>query len=238
VTWPAGSTSQSYNIDPTNPGNDITISMTSSSGNQFASGYPAIATGFGGSTTTPDLRERIQLTSASQFVTTTITFNYTQGVYVQNLNLLDIDTSAGPTGWTDQIRNIKGTTASGQTVNPVAVVGASLVTVTGNATTGWTATGNGTANGGAGGNLSISFGNYRITKITWDYGSGSTQFGNTQSTLLANITYSLTPEIHPALAGTILCGILLISNLWQECPLKRRSSSISEVASGTHPFAE
>lgn len=26
VTWPAGSTSQSYDIDPTNPGNDITIS--------------------------------------------------------------------------------------------------------------------------------------------------------------------------------------------------------------------
>ena len=80
VTWTAGSTSQSYDIDPTNPGTDITISMTSSLGNQFASGFPAIATGFGGSTTTPDLRERIQLTTASQFVTTTINFNYTQGL--------------------------------------------------------------------------------------------------------------------------------------------------------------
>jgi hypothetical protein len=65
VTWPAGSTSQSCGIDSTNPGNDITISMTSSTGNQFASGLRAIATGFGGSTTTPDLRERIQLSSAS-----------------------------------------------------------------------------------------------------------------------------------------------------------------------------
>jgi hypothetical protein len=90
VTWPAGSTSQSYEIDSTNPGNDITISMTSSSGNQFASGFPAIATGFGGSTTTPMLRERISLSSASAFVTTTINFNYTQGAYVQNLNLMTL----------------------------------------------------------------------------------------------------------------------------------------------------
>jgi hypothetical protein len=157
---------------------------------------------------------------------------------VQNLNLLDIDSSPGPTGWTDQIRNIKGTTVTGQAVNPVAVVGASLVTVTGNATMGWTATGNGTANGGAGGNLSVSFGNYRITKITWDYGSGSTQFGNTQSTLLANIIFSLTPEVHPALAGITLCGILLISKFWHEHQLKRRSKSPSQGAAGTQGSPE
>jgi hypothetical protein len=36
VTWPAGSTSQSYEVDSSNPGNDITISMTSSSLNQFS----------------------------------------------------------------------------------------------------------------------------------------------------------------------------------------------------------
>src|SRR5207244_7379928 len=75
VTWTAGTTSNSYDIDPSNPGNDITISMTSSSGNQFATGFPAIATGFGG-TTNPALRERVQLTSSTAFVTTTINFNY------------------------------------------------------------------------------------------------------------------------------------------------------------------
>jgi hypothetical protein len=134
----------------------------------------------------------------------------------------------------DQIRNIKGITATGQTVNPVAVKGNSLVTVTGNSTTGWTATGNGTARGGAGGNLSIDFGNYRITKVTWDYGSGSTLFGTTQSTLLDNITYSLTPEVHPALAGIALCGILLIAKFWQEHQLKQRSESMSRRCISQH----
>jgi hypothetical protein len=83
-----------------------------------------------------------------------------------------------------------------------------LVTVTGNSSTGWTANGNGTANG----NLSISFGNYRITKITWDYGSGSTQSGTAQLTLLANVTFSLTPEVHPALGSVVLCGILFMAS--------------------------
>jgi hypothetical protein len=95
----------------------------------------------------------------------------------------------------------------------------------------------GTANGSANGNLSISFGNYQITKITWDYGSGSTQFGNTQSTLLANITFSLTPEVHPALVGIGLCGIVLLSRLWHEHQLKRRSKSGSSVASGARGSA-
>jgi hypothetical protein len=81
VTWPAGSTSQSYEVDSSNPGNDITISMTSSSLNQFSAGYPAIATGFGG-TGHSSLRERVLLTGSTQFVTTTINFNYSQGVYL------------------------------------------------------------------------------------------------------------------------------------------------------------
>jgi hypothetical protein len=122
--------------------------------------------------------------------------------------------------------------ATGQMVNPVAVVGGSLVTVTGNASTGWTATGNGTANGGAGGNPSISSETTILPKITCDYGSGSALFGTTQSTLLANITFSLTPEVHPALVGIGLCGILLFSRLWHEHQLSRRSKSVSSIASG------
>jgi hypothetical protein len=134
--------------------------MTSSAGNNLPPVFPLFPLACG--TGAAALCERIQLTSAAAFVTTTIAFNYTQGVYVQNLVPFDVDFS---TTWVDQIRNIKGVTASGQTVNPVAVVGNSLMTVTGSQTTGWTATGNGTVNGGAGGDLSISFDSYRVSRL-------------------------------------------------------------------------
>ena len=47
VTWTAGSLSNSYDVDPTNPGNDITIAMSGNTGN-FNSGSPSIGTGLGG----------------------------------------------------------------------------------------------------------------------------------------------------------------------------------------------
>ena len=47
VTWTAGSLSNSYDIDPSNPGNDITIAMSGNTGN-FNSGSPSIGTGLGG----------------------------------------------------------------------------------------------------------------------------------------------------------------------------------------------
>jgi hypothetical protein len=87
VTWPPGALSESYNIDATNPGNDVTISMTGSTGS-FDSGSPGIGTGLGGTG-----RSSLQLSTGgllqSEGIVVTINFNYTNGVYVQNLNILN-----------------------------------------------------------------------------------------------------------------------------------------------------
>jgi hypothetical protein len=223
VTWPPGALSESYDIDPNNPGNDITISMTGNTG-AFNSGSPSIGTGLGGTG-----RSSLQLSTAgllsSQSIVVTINFLYTNGVYVQNLNILNVDYNPGVVGlvagWQDQIRNITAMTATGQTVNPVAVAGNSAVTITGNSTTGFTATGNATASGNSpAGNVSLDFGNYKVTQIQFTFGAGPNA-----PILLANqliglddITYSLTPEVHPALLSSILCGFVLV------CTLRRRFS--------------
>jgi hypothetical protein len=150
----------------------------------------------------------------------TISFNYTNGVYVQNLNILNVDFNPGVVGlvagWQDQIRNITALTATGQTVNPVAVAGNSAATITGNSTTGFTATGNATASGNsAAGNVSLDFGNYRVKQIQFTFGSGpdAPLLLADQLIGLDNISFSVTPEIHPGVVGMTLCGLVMIAGI-------------------------
>jgi hypothetical protein len=223
VTWQPGTLSQSYNIDPNNPGTDIMISMTGTT-SAFNSGSPSIGTGLGGTG-----RSSLQLSTAgllpAQSIVVTINFNYTNGIYVQNLNILNVDYNPGVVGvvagWQDQIRNITAKTETGQTVNPVAIAGNSAVTIAGNSTTGFTATGGATASGNSpNGNVSLDFGNYKVTQIQFTFGAGPNApiLLTNQLIGLDNITYSLTPEVHPALLSSILCGFVLV------CTLRRRFS--------------
>src|SRR6266566_2680084 len=79
VTWTAGSLSNSYDVDPSNPGNDISITV---SGNTSSLGgtSPSIAGNLGG-TGRASLQLAPTFTLASQSITVSIAFNYTQGVY-------------------------------------------------------------------------------------------------------------------------------------------------------------
>jgi hypothetical protein len=230
VTWPAGSMSNSYDIDPTNPGNDITITMSGNTSN-FNSGSPSIGTGVGG-TGTSSLQLAPTFSSTSQSITVTINFNYTLGVYVQNLNILSVDAGTNLvllTGYTDKITNITGVTATGQTVNAAAVAGRSAVTVSGNATAGWTATGNSKVDGtnSANGNVSVSFGNYRVTQISFTLSNAGNMalLSGSQLIGLDNINYSLTPEVQPGIIGAALSGFVLLCELWRDRRKKRVSGA-------------
>jgi hypothetical protein len=206
VTWTAGSLSNSYDVDPSNPGNDITITV---SGNTSSLGgtSPSIGANLGG-TGRASWQLAPTFTLASQTLTVTIAFNYAQGVYVQNLNILSVDSSL----FIDKVTTIQGRTATGQTVNAVAVVGSSRNSVTGNSSSGWTVTGTGNAGNGATGNVSVSFGNFRVTQISFTFAnSGTLSLG--QKIGLDNISWSLTPEVRPGIAASILCGLALIAKL-------------------------
>jgi hypothetical protein len=228
VTWPPGSLSNAYHVDPNTPGNNISIAMTGNT-SSFSGGSPSIVNNNLGGTGKPALELQTGGLTPGQAIVVTINFNYAQGVYVQNLNILNVDFSPGivglVAGWQDQIRNISALTATGQTVYPLAA-GGSAVTISGNQTAGLTATGNATAgSGSSAGNVSLDFGNYRITSLTFSFGSGpgAPLLLTNQIIGLDNITFSLTPEVHPALAGIVLCGLAMIAQLAYRA--KRRTGS-------------
>jgi hypothetical protein len=227
VTWTAGSLSNSYDIDPSNPGSDIMIAMSGNTGN-FNSGSPSIGTGLGG-TGKSSLQLAPTFTSTSQSITVTISFNYTQGVYLQNLNILSVDSGTIVlAGYTDKITNIVGVTATGQSVNAAAVAGGSSVTVSGNSTSGWTASGNGTVAGtSANGNVSVSFGNFRVKQVSFTLSNSGNLSISLASQLIGldNISYSLTPEVQPGIIGAVLCGLALVGELWRDCRKRRGSKA-------------
>jgi hypothetical protein len=206
VTWTAGSLSNSYDVDPSNPGNDITITVSGNTGN-LGGTSPSIGSNLGG-TGRASWQLAPTFTLASQTLTVTIAFNYTQGVYVQNLNILSVDSQL----FSDKITNIQGKTATGQTVNAVAVVGSSKNSVTGSSSTGWTVTGTGNAGTAATGNVSVSFGNFRVTQISFTLANSGT-LSVAQKIGLDDISWSLTPEVRPGIAASILCGLALIARI-------------------------
>jgi hypothetical protein len=158
----------------------------------------------------------------------TVTITFSKPVYVQNLNILDVDATLSTGGWQDQISAIKGVTAGGQTVNPVAVAGGgSAVSVTGNSTTGFSALGLTTTNNSSTSNVSVDFGNYQVTQISFLYSAGPNQPANPQTQLIGldNITFSLTPEVGPSLAAMTLCGLVMLARMRQDQKKKKRSES-------------
>src|SRR5437879_5627658 len=82
-SWTPGSLSNSYDVDPSNPGNDVTITISGDTGQlqpSLASGNPqtpAITRAFdGGLGTSPKTLElALDLSNNSQFVTVTINFS-------------------------------------------------------------------------------------------------------------------------------------------------------------------
>jgi hypothetical protein len=216
VTWTAGSLSNSYQVDPNFSGNNITISVTDSSGALTGSGTPNIPSYSSsplGGTGKPSLQMAPTFLLGTQSITVTISFNtsnYPNGVYVNNLNILGVDSNNSPR-YTDSITNIQGVTATNQTINAVAVAGGSSVTVSGNSSTGWTATGKNSVSGtSANGNVSVSFGNSRVKQISFTLSNTNAVLGGRQLIGLDNITYSLTPEVQPGIIGAAICGFVLM----------------------------
>ncbi len=218
VTWTNGSLTNSYDIDPANAGNDVTVSV---SGNTSQLGTeptgemtPALTTNITGGLTPAQktLTIFLDLTSTTQAVTIFVDFTafYPQGVQNVSFSLFDIDfANEGGNGadFRDQIRAITGIAAvGGATVSPT------ITTSAGNSLSG---TGvNQVVNGiasvtdtTAGGNVMIDFGSTAITSFTFTYGSGTTQKSDPtgQHMGLHDITFTPVPEINPALTAALSC---------------------------------
>lgn len=223
--------SQGFDIDPNNPGIDITISITGDTGNfrndtSPASGYSAPADGESGVVYAPNdsngaagglgaTQEVLYFflnhaSRDSDFVTLTVTFSsgYTDGVFLNSLILTDIDRAGN---YEDQIRNFRGSLDGGPDVFPSITPfnGTTDVTIANEGAANATTTGNDAYDDvtSTGGTVIFDFGNQGIDEFSFDYGNGNGTQNNPGNQLIGfyDITYTPVPE-----PGTVVTGVVLL----------------------------
>jgi hypothetical protein len=229
ITWTPGSLSNSYDIDASNPGNDITITISGSGTNQFfSSTYPKVTQDFtGGISPAPDqLDLYVDFANTSQSITITVSFLYSEGVSNVNFTLFDVDTGdtfteKGKTKRTfvDQVDSIYATATNGTLIAPTIVnSNASFNTVSGSGTN-QTVVGTTKANDFSNeGSVGVSYGTNTISSFTFTYGEGPNT-GNdpaAQGIGLYDISFSpkpKVPEFHPAWVSAALCFLVVALQL-------------------------
>ncbi len=217
---------QSFDIDATFPGNDITITITDPS-TRMVAGFPDDDTGLEGGTSGPEqsLRTRADFSTTSQVLEFKLEFLYDFGVQDFTFNIFDVD--AGTLGfvgdttrsWNDEIRNIRGyyyggaeqyATLTGSPSNAVYNSGTANARVVG--------LGN-AANTGAGsdqGNVTMSFGTTALKEVYWTWGNGTNANTNPSEQHISFHDFSFTkriPEYHPGLMSAFMCSLLAISGM-------------------------
>jgi hypothetical protein len=235
LTWPAGSLSNSYDVDPASAGNDVTVTVSGDTGQLQSEPpqTPAITTNLQGGLGAPasTLTLLLDVSNQSQGVTITVNFSslYAAGVANVRLQLFDVDFASSPgnsgANFQDQIRSISALSIDGTTLiaptitispnNSLSGSGLSQV-VDGIASTNDTGAGSGAAN------VTIDFGSAAIQSFTFTYGSGSGT--NSDPTLqhigIYNIEYDVVPE--PGVLGA--CLIIVGLAVWRS---HRRSGRLA-----------
>ncbi|MGV3754052.1 MAG: hypothetical protein ACO1QS_01565 [Verrucomicrobiota bacterium] len=223
VTWTSGSLSASYELDASNPGNDITITITGNTG-QFISGRPEITTdftgGFGSSPSPDNLELWVDFANRSQSITVTVTFNYAAGVNDVNFLLFDVDTGSGGSTKTfiDQIREISAVGTSGSLIAPTITTSANN-SKSGSGTNQVVSGTDENSNNSGSGNVNIDFGTNYITSFTFEYGnpsSGVQKNPDSQSIGIYDINYKpKVPEVHPGLFAVLSCSLPILGRVLQ-----------------------
>jgi hypothetical protein len=222
ITWTPGTLVNSYDIDPMNPGDDITISVSGNTESFFV-GYPTITDDFEGGygTGTQQLDVFVNHNQDTKQIVITVTFTYWFGVNALDFTLFDVDKDG--TKFTDQIRNIHsnyGTgadtavTATTSANNSVSGSGLSQV-ITGTGTSADTGTGSDS------GNVTLGFGTNHLTQFTFTYGNDPAQTQNNPSQQgigLYNITYN--PRV-PEMGTTFALGAACVAGIFLQCWRRR-----------------
>ncbi|SRR5581483_4967423 len=237
VTWTPGSLSNSYDVDPANPGNDLTVAVTGDTGQlqpSLATGNPqtpAITNAFDGGLSPghSTLELALNLASNAQSVTVTISFT-SPGVNHVSFNLFDIDFSnASGNTYQDVISSITANSTAGTIAPTITNVGANA-TLSGSGTN-QTLTGIvSTVDKGAGsnlGNATITFDGTGISSFTFTYSSGSMFADPTYQHIgIDNIDYTVVPETNPALLSLGLCITAIVASTWRRLAKHRREKNI------------
>lgn len=219
ATWTPGSLSNSYDVDPSHAGNDITVSVSAAGGATFmtdpvtGASSPSVNNTLAGglSPVQNSLKISADLSGSAWTIVVTIDFSAFYPLGVQNLSfrLFDIDLNGSSYRGQDQIRSI--TASNGATTFAPTITGlGSSVTWSGTGTN-QVLTGNAdsvdTGASSSNGNATISFGSTAVTSVTftWLRGPDGTGSGPIQSIGLHDISFTPVPEINPALASVFSC---------------------------------
>lgn len=227
TAWTPGSLTNSYDVDSSVPGNDLTITFggtTAELANDSVNNLPTPninANLEGGlSPVQNSLNIAIDLGKKDRFVTVTITFSasYTQGVENVSFTLFGIDQATGGSNiYIDEISSITGLSIDGVTQIAPTITGiGSAVTLSG---TGLNQVLTGTANvpdtgaGSGAGNATISFNATGIRSITFTFGAGGNSAVNPifQDISLHDLTFSPVPEVNPTVAAACICLFALVA---------------------------
>ena len=219
VSWTPGSLTNSYDMDPSNPGNDVTVAFsgdTSYLTTYYSTQSPFISVTNQGGLGVNDaaLMFAMDYSTRLQAITVTITFNYAEGVNVDAFRLFDIDRGADSGSgyyWTDQIRKIWGTTTNGSIIAATLTNLGSAVTRVGTGTNQsliGTTTVNNTGAGSGDGNATIVFQGQGISSFTFTYGSFTNSQSNPaqQHVQLYDLNYRKVPEVGVASVPLALLG--------------------------------
>jgi hypothetical protein len=224
LSWPAGSLNNSYDVDPANTGNDVTIIISGDTGQLRPSlvapnpQTPAITRAFdGGLATSPHTLElALDLTSNAQSVVFTLNFSalYTTGVSNVSFTLFDIDFSnASGNTYQDVIRSIHATSTTGTQIAPTITNVGPNALLTGSGLnyvlTGQTSTVDlGAGSGNA--NATISFNTSDIASITFTYSSSSMFADPTYQHIgIYNIDYAVPVPEPDSMVGVCLIVVAL-----------------------------
>lgn len=219
-SWTNGDTKGSFDPDPANAGNGLSINIVSN-GVKFSKEHPQNVQYDPemqiGNDDAYSLRLRTPgMENEKNSVTVTITFHYAAGVNNVSFSLLDVDGSDSKAGgkWIDRISAISATPVEGP-ADSVALTGESVnpkvSILSDSGTLGMTVEGN----PGAGdvtdhsGDVTFSTGETLITSITFTWNNPGKYFDD-QAIAIGNINFTPVPEIGASLGAWILCGGLLV----------------------------
>ncbi len=213
------SATRNFDNDSGHTGNDVSITIANLNGGGFSwtGGGMSVDTApnTGGLNPNENALQYEVADTNNVGLRTTITFNYTAGVYNVVLTLWDIDKTAGQ--WIDVISSITAQTVGGATIGPTSVVGSAANSVTGSGT-GFVVTGTGNADGNTSdGNVVLTFGNTPITSVTFLWRNTDPALGQ-QFIALYDFSYVPVPEVGTSFVALGLCGGVGLTVRWRRRP--------------------
>lgn len=218
LAWSAGTFNNSFDVDPTSAGNDVTFAIGGDTGQLIPdsaapmAATPSLVTSLTGGLATPQktLLLHLNLANQAQAISVSVGFsaNYTLGVQNVSFSIFDVD--LGASSFQDQLRSIRGLSTDGVTLIAPTITVSSAASVSGSGINQIVRGNVGSNNTGAGsgnGNVTISFGNNAIRSFGFLYGSGSTApvDPGTQKIGIHDLSFTPVPEVNPMWSALISC---------------------------------